>query len=56
MFPIVNPPSEIHAAAIQDYIDVHYTNYAFLDSREARMKSLKRGWGFMGLDLNSGWN
>ena len=24
--------------------------------REARIKSTNRGWGFMGLDLNSGWN
>ena len=25
-------------------------------SREALIKSLNKGWGLFGLDLNSGWN
>lgn len=34
----------------------YYFPLELLFSIEALMKSLKRGWGWIGLDLNSGWN
>ena len=30
--------------------------YLFLFFKEALMKSRNRGWGSLGVDLNSGWN